>query len=220
MLDAIQHVLGQESYGWHSLFGETGKSALAWSLCRLRDTQRATLIVELGEPYDYRQVASWSKIPEQNIVVLSSRQNVLADVVELCKTGDIGQVLFENLGFLLGSGKMLPEVENRLGDVTDFFELTSLAERLDIAYYATSFAVVDFLAKPGLGKERVLGGRLLEELAVEKKLKIKRTALLHRHGVNVGEKFRVQNMLTGAVCTYRVMYESGPIKIDPIRLII
>ena len=196
--------------GWHEILGETGRSALMWSLASMRPPGRATLLVQCAEPYDYQAVATWAGL--ENVLVLEAREDILGVASELCRSGDIGQVIFEGLGFLLGSGKMLPEVEKLLGDVSGFAVLTGLARKQGIAYYVSGQSSSGPPGPPGTGRDRPLGGRLLAELCVERRLFLKRTCFLSRHGLRIGERYECVNLLTGEATTYDLKYEKGPVK--------
>lgn len=198
--------------GWHEIRGESGRTALMWSLSRLRPRNRLTALVQCAEPYDYQQVASWSGFDSNEILVIEPTEKLLEIVVELCKTGEFGQVIFEGLGFLIGSGKMLPEVERMIGDISNFSLLTGLARQKDIALYVAGQSASNMNSPRGTGKERPLGGRLIAELCVDKRLELKRESYLTRHGQRTGERYKTTNLSTGEVSSYDLKYEQGPIK--------
>ena len=198
--------------GWHEVRGESGRSALMWTLSSLRPRGRTTVLVQLGQPYDYLGVCHWCGIPPESVAVIDTPRDALSVAVELCRSGTVGQVIFEGLGFLLGSGHWTPEVEAQLGEVTEFFELDALAQEHDIALYA---AGQDAGTIPGMGprmagKTRPMGGRLLAELSAERRLLLTRSCFLARHGQRIGEKFEVRNLLTGEVSGFRFRYIEGP----------
>lgn len=198
--------------GWHEIRGDSGRTATMWSLARFRPRGRTTLIVQCAEPYDYAQVAQWCNFQPEEILIVEASQDVLEIVTNLCQSGEIGQVIFEGLGFLMGSGKLLPEVESFLGDITLFFRLTSLAQEKDIAFYIGGQNINDFLAPVGVPKERSLGGRLLLELCAEKQLNLKRECFLTRYGQRSGERYSVTNQLTEEIQHFDLKYDQGPIR--------
>jgi hypothetical protein len=199
--------------GWHEIYGESSKTALMWSLASLRDRERLTVLVLTGQIYDYRKVAFWAGIPTNQVLVITTYSNLLEVVIDLCSSGEVAQVIFEDLGFLIGSGKLLPETEKLLGDITGLFTLTGLAQENDIAYYVSSYSVSSFMSPPALGKERPLGGRVLEELSTGRRLRTQKKAYLRgRSGKRIGERFSLENLLTGEECQYDILYEQGPVR--------
>lgn len=198
--------------GWHEIRGNSGRTAVMWSLAAARPPGRLTVIAQCAEPYDYNQVAEWAGLPKQDIVIVNTKQDLLPTITNLCESGEVGQVIFEGLGFIIGSGKMLPEVEVLLGDVSNFFLLTALSEMHNIAYYVSGQNINDFKAPVGVGKERGLGGRLISEICVDKRITLKRTCFLAKYGQRVGERYEVLNLRSGELCTFDLKYDQGPVK--------
>ena len=207
---------GYPPAGWYEIHGDTGKSAIIWSLCswRYEMNKRKTLIIELGEPYAYSQVSHWADIPFESVILLRSHTNILEDAFNLIQASgeEIGQVIVENLGFLLGSGRQLPSVENFLGLPSNLFKLAKLAKERDIAFFATSYEVW----RPDLPGQRKapLGGSMLTTLCRDQRLLLTRTAFLQRGGIHVGERIKISNLAAPNTrhCEVNIQYHEGPVR--------
>lgn len=215
---------GHEGYppqGWHSVEGVTGRSALIWSLCRWRADMngRATVVLPMAEPYDYRQVAvDWAGLDERMVILTSSNKNLLKYALWWMRSGLVGQVIMENLGFLLGGGTMYEELSYMLGPTDQMWEMSEVAAQCDVALYTTSYAI----HRPGAPRflnEQFLGGPNLLHLTSSKRLLLEKQGNRLRAGRRAGEFLEVTNALDRRTrrAHFEIVYKEGPVRIRQTR---
>jgi len=215
---------GEDGYppqGWHSIEGVTGKSALIWSLCRWRSDMngRATLVLPMAEPYDYRQVAvEWAGLNEHMVILTSSNKNLLKLALWWMRSGLVGQVVMENLGFLLGGGSIYDELSYMLGPAGQLWEMSEVANQNDVALYTTSYAVHNPGA-PRFVNEQFLGGSTLLHLTSGHRLLLDKQGNRLRAGRRAGEFLEVTNALDRRIRRghFEIMYANGPVRLRQTR---
>jgi hypothetical protein len=216
---------GEDGYppqGWHSVEGPTGRSALIWSLCKWRAdlNGRATLVLPMAEPYDYRQVAvHWAGLDDRMVIMTRKNDNLLKYALWWMKSGLVGQVVMENLGFLLGAGTIDDDLSYMLGPVQQLWEMRQAAEEYDVALYTTSYAV----RRPGAPRftnEQFLGGPTLLHLTAERRILLVKTGNRLRAARRAGEFFEATNALNRRTRKgyFEIMYQKGPVRLRQVRL--
>jgi len=211
---------GVEGYppaGWHSIEGTTGRTALIWSLCKLRFDMngRGTLILPMAEPYDYHQVAvDWAHMDPRLIILTRRNHKLLQYALWWIRSGLVGQVIMENLGFLLGNGTISEELSYMLGPTQHLWEMSEAALEHDVALYTTSYAV----HKPGAPRylaEQYLGGTTLLHLTSSKRLLLEKTGNHLRAARRYGEFYEVTNALDrqNRKQHFEIIYNQGPVRI-------
>ena len=215
----VQKVLGgTNSYppaGWHDINGPTGKSAFLWSLSawRTQQNRRGTLILPLMDYYDYQQTADWCGIDRKLIVTVNTNKSLLRICRSWIGSGLMGQIIFENLGFLLGGGQYGDDLKYLLGEVQELYDLTEAAEQNDVALYATSYNVA---VRPGQMNEFSLGGRLLRDLCCNRRIKLEHQGYRLAAARRQGEYMRASNCLdlAGRRGYFEIQYRKGPVRIQ------
>ena len=210
--------------GWYELCGHIvdghnkiiDRRAIAWSLLsyKRQETHKKTLIVNISDYYNYSNYTAWASIPEDEVVILDTNQNLLSAIMSLCETEEFGQVLIENLGFLLGSGqlvkdgKLLP-IGKLLGDISFLFKLVQLAESLNMLFVTTSHIV------SMMRKDIHLGGNLLSESCYNNRWEVKRKGYLHNAGLITGNVYTIENLQTPEECVVmKHRFLCGPCEIQ------
>lgn len=217
----VNGIEGYPPQGWHSLEGTTGRSALIWSLCKWRFdlNGKATLVLPMAEPYDYHQVAvDWAGIDPRMVILTTLNKNLLKYALIWMRSGYVGQVVLENLGFLMGSGIISDELSYMLGPLEQLWDMAHVAEDRDIAIYTTSYAVHNPTV-PRYLREQYLGGPTLLHLTASKRLLLSKTGNHLRAARRVGEFFEVVNAGDRKrKGHFEIVYQKGPVRLRQERL--
>ena len=207
---------GYPPAGWTEIHGETGKSALIWSLVKWRMDRNArpTLILPIVENYDYLASARWAGVDKRLVHVIQRPENLLKLTLNMVKADFFGQVIAEGLGFMLGPGKLIEQAERLLGGLHLMQELAYEARLRDVALYATSYSVS---AGRGYLSEYSLGGRAMLQVATERRIFLTQTGYHLAGGRRVGEYYHAENLLdtTRRHGRFEILYGAGK---GPIRL--